>query len=201
MLGAGRPLRYDPRGRPAELCPLDGIDRRGFLRGLVSGCGIAATMVAAPAMARAAERRALSLYNLHTGESLSACYYAAGCYRPGVMAQFERFLRDFRTGQLHRIDPGVLDILHALQSCARHDGRFEVISGYRSPATNAMLRRTTEGVARSSMHLYGRAIDVRLEGFPTHRLAQLARGLRRGGVGYYPVSDFVHVDTGRVRVW
>jgi uncharacterized protein YcbK (DUF882 family) len=102
---------------------------------------------------------------------------------------------------VHRIDPALLDILFDLQTLANRDAPFEVISGYRSPATNAMLHRSSDSVAQHSMHLEGRAIDVRLSGFATRGLAEHARTLSHGGVGFYARSDFVHVDTGRVRFW
>ena len=147
------------------------------------------------------ERRSLSLVHTHTGERLSAVYFEGGSYNDVELGRINQLLRDFRTGDVHRIDPALLDLLFDLQARAGHDGPFEVISGYRSPATNAMLHRRSEGVAVHSMHLEGRAIDVRLRGYPTLQLASDARALGRGGVGYYARSDFVHVDTGRVRYW
>jgi uncharacterized protein YcbK (DUF882 family) len=175
--------------------------RRSFLRGLGGVCGAAASFAAAPVLAAAGGPRCLSFVHTHTGETLKAVYFQDGCYQAGCLAQVDHLLRDFRTGDVHRIDPALLDILFELQSLANRDGPFEVISGYRSPATNAMLHRRSEGVALHSMHLEGRAIDVRLSGYPTHELATQARALGRGGVGYYARSDFVHVDTGRVRFW
>lgn len=148
-----------------------------------------------------AQQRTLSFVHTHTGEQLTARYFIAGRYQPHCLAQVNHLLRDFRTGDVHPIDPALLDLLYALQTCSGCDSPYAVISGYRSPATNAMLRRTTEGVASHSMHLQGRAIDIRLPGYSTQRLGELARGLARGGVGFYARSDFVHVDTGRVRFW
>ena len=180
-------------------------DRRRFL-GTLGAWGLAAAAgkaraLPAPAAAAAASVRTVSFVHTHTGERLTAEYFAAGDYQPDCLSRVNHLLRDFRTGEVHRIDPALLDILFELQVRAQHTAAFEVISGFRSAATNALLRRTTEGVAQHSMHLVGRAIDVRLEGFPTARLHTLARSLARGGVGYYPTSDFVHVDTGRVRFW
>jgi uncharacterized protein YcbK (DUF882 family) len=176
-------------------------DRRHFLRSVGGICGAAASFVAAPAVAAASGPRCVSFVHTHTGETLRAVYYRDGCYQPECLAQVDHLLRDFRTGDVHSIDPALLDILFELQLRADRDGPFEVISGYRSPATNAMLRRRSEGVALHSMHLEGRAIDLRLGGYPTLQLAAHARTLGRGGVGYYASSDFVHVDTGRVRYW
>jgi uncharacterized protein YcbK (DUF882 family) len=151
--------------------------------------------------AQAAEERGLAFQHTHTGESLDLVYFARGRYLPDALARVDRLLRDFRTGETHTIDPALLDTLHALcTACGR--GAFEIISGYRSPKTNAMLRsRGGGGVASGSLHLAGRAIDVRLAGVRTDRLRDAAIALGRGGVGYYPGSDFVHLDTGRVRSW
>lgn len=171
--------------------------RRDFLK-----C-VGATLAVAPvaAWARGPECRSLSFVHTHTGETLSCVYYQAGGYDPATLARVNHFLRDFRTGDIHTIDPGVLDILFAVRSRVSRDDPFHVISGYRSPATNAYLRGHSAGVARHSLHMEGRAIDVRLPGFPTRKLHEIGLALRRGGVGYYPASDFVHLDTGRVRFW
>ncbi len=150
---------------------------------------------------RSYSARTLSFLHTHTGERLSVDYFQDGRYQPEGLEQVNHLLRDFRNDEVHRIDPALLDTLFDLQSLTQTDTVFEVISGYRSPATNAMLRRSTEGVAVHSMHLEGRAIDVRLERFSTATLARLARSMGRGGVGFYATSDFVHVDTGRVRSW
>jgi uncharacterized protein YcbK (DUF882 family) len=183
--------------------------RRRFLNGFALYCGTGAVLANGRARASLdsgrlladSGQRSLSFLHTHTGERLEAEYFYGGQYRPDCLAQVNHLLRDFRTGDVHPIDPGVLDILFSLQVLAHRKAVFQVISGYRSPATNAMLRRTTEGVAQHSMHLVGRAIDVRLGGFSTSRLAGLARSVGRGGVGFYRVSDFVHIDTGRVRFW
>ena len=159
-------------------------------------------LAAAPiaAWARTAQCRSLSFVHTHTGETLDCTYYQGG-YAPTQLARVNHFLRDFRTDEVHRIDPGILDILFALKTRSGCDEPFHVISGYRSPRTNAMLRRRSTGVAARSLHMRGQAIDVRLPGLPTKRLQELALALRSGGVGYYPKSDFVHLDTGRVRCW
>lgn len=170
--------------------------RRSFLKS--AGALLAAAPVAA--WARGPECRALSFVHTHTGESLSCVYYEGG-YDPATLARVNHFLRDFRTDEVHVIDPGVLDILFAVRSRAGTDDPFHVISGYRSPATNAFLRSHSSGVARHSLHMEGRAIDIRLPGFPTRKLRDIGLALRRGGVGYYPGSDFVHLDTGRLRSW
>jgi uncharacterized protein YcbK (DUF882 family) len=152
-------------------------------------------------LAASRQSRCLRFVHTHTGETLRALYFQDGCYEQECLAQVNHLLRDFRTGDVHPMDPALLDILFDLQARTNRDGAFEVISGYRSPATNAMLHSRSEGVAVHSMHLEGRAIDVRLPGFATRELAAHARMLQRGGVGFYARSDFVHLDTGRVRFW
>jgi uncharacterized protein YcbK (DUF882 family) len=144
--------------------------------------------------------RSLAFHHTHTDERLEVTYFENGSYLTQPLAAVEYLLRDFRTGELHAIDVRLLDILHTLTDrCGK--GCFEVISGFRSPVTNAHLRATTEGVASNSLHLTGRAIDVRLRGCDTARLRAAAMALAEGGVGYYPQSNFVHLDTGRVRSW
>lgn len=175
------------------------INRRGFLRGLgAAAAGLTASRVA---LATNDERRALALVHTHTGERLSAVYYEDGAYVAPALRQVNELLRDFRTDTLYPIDPGVLDRLYLLRCAAGSAEAFQVICGYRSPTTNEALRRASAGIAQHSLHMEGRAIDVRLPGVKTARLASLARHQQGGGVGYYRVSDFVHVDTGRVRIW
>jgi uncharacterized protein YcbK (DUF882 family) len=186
--------RHDPQAPNA---------RRAFLRSAVAVCGVVGAVGLAPRLVRAAPGRSLAFVHTHTGETLTIPYRTGACYAAGCLDAVNHLLRDFRTGDVHRIDPGLLDILCALQDRSGADEPFQVISGYRSPRTNAMLRgqSAASGVAEHSLHLQGQAIDVRLAGVRTLRLAELARELQRGGVGYYAASDFVHVDTGRVRHW
>jgi uncharacterized protein YcbK (DUF882 family) len=172
--------------------------RRRFLK------GAAATLALLPfgaACARTPVQRSLSFVHTHTGERLTTVYFQDGQYQAGELERIDQLLRDFRTGDIHTIDTGVLDILADLRALADHDEPYEVISGYRSPQTNAALRRHSSGVAEHSLHLQGRAIDVRLPGFPTRKLRELALEMGRGGVGFYPQPDFVHLDNGRVRCW
>lgn len=145
--------------------------------------------------------RTLSLVSTHTGESVQVSYFEGGNYVPAALHRLNRLLRDHRTGDVSAIDPQLFDQLHALAQCAGCTPRYEIISGYRSPATNEKLRKASTGVATRSLHMEGRALDVRLTGCDTARLRDLALALQRGGVGYYRKSDFVHVDTGRVRSW
>jgi uncharacterized protein YcbK (DUF882 family) len=175
------------------------LGRRGFLQKLAAvGIGLSA---ARTVLAAGDGRRTLSFIHTHTGEQLTATYYVEGAYSGAVLQQVNVLLRDFRDNTVHPIDPRVLDRLFQLQSVVGGSEPFQVISGYRSPATNAALHEKSSGVAEHSLHMEGRAIDVRLAGVATERLARLALQQASGGVGFYRVSDFVHVDTGRVRSW
>lgn len=156
--------------------------------------------VLAPTIAADAPR-VLSMLNTHTGERVEVCYFDAGNYVPDGLAKLNRILRDHRSGEVARIDPRLFDQLHVLAALAGCRPHFEIISGYRSPSTNEELRKVSTGVATRSLHMEGRAIDVRLPGCRTSQLRDLALELRAGGVGYYARSDFVHLDTGRVRCW
>ncbi|HVC11120.1 MAG TPA: DUF882 domain-containing protein [Burkholderiales bacterium] len=171
--------------------------RRELIKGLAL---LPLALLASPARAARTAPRRISFYHTHTGERLKATYFEGGRYLPDALRAIDHLLRDFRTGQVHAIDRRLLDQLAALDACCG-GGTFEVISGYRSSATNELLRETTSGVAAHSLHLAGRAIDVRLSGFDTAKLRAAAIAARRGGVGFYPRSDFVHLDTGRYRTW
>jgi uncharacterized protein YcbK (DUF882 family) len=168
---------------------------------------MAAVPMMVPGVAMAALRlpgtkpRSLSFYNLHTGESLKRTYFEDGDYVPEALHEINYVLRDFRTGQVKTIDPRLLDLLVGIHRNLETSKPFDVISGYRSPATNAMLHARSEGVAVHSLHIQGKAIDIRVPGRALVALRRTAMSLRGGGVGYYPHSDFVHVDTGRVRYW
>ncbi|MEW6705680.1 MAG: DUF882 domain-containing protein [Pseudomonadota bacterium] len=172
--------------------------RRRFLSTLA-----ATPLAASPFMAQAAlaPARELRFDNLHTGEKLSVEYFAAGRYHEDALTEINRLLRDFRTGDVGEIDPSLLDLLHALRQTTGTREAFQVISGYRSPATNAALHRKSNGVATRSLHMQGKAIDIRLGDVELSSLRRAALSLQLGGVGFYPGSNFVHVDTGRVRFW
>jgi uncharacterized protein YcbK (DUF882 family) len=174
------------------------IERRALLRG-----GAASFVLASiPGLALAKQgMRKLKLENLHTGERLAAEYCVEGCYQPDAIAAINHILRDFRTGEVHAIDPRLLDLLHDLNARLETDAAFQVISGYRSPHTNAMLHERSSGVASKSLHPQGKAIDIRVPGRALHIVHAIALSMARGGVGLYPTSDFVHVDVGRVRRW
>lgn len=176
------------------------MQRRTFVFG-----GLA-TLIAVPrlviAKAYALPPTRLSLFNTHTNEYLEMEYKRYGGVPETALERLNQFLRDHRTNQISDMDRQLFDLLYELQRYSRNlDGTFEIISGYRSPATNAMLRKSSEGVARHSLHQKGRALDIRLRGMSTTKLRALAMELQCGGVGYYPRSDFTHIDTGDVRYW
>ena len=145
--------------------------------------------------------KTLKFYHTHTGKSLRVTYSRQGEYAAEAFTEIRAFLADWRDGEQHDMDPQLMDILWQLQQGAGSTGTWDVISAYRSPKTNEMLRGRSSGVASKSQHLLGKAIDVRLRGVPTDTLRDAALALQRGGVGYYEKSDFVHMDTGRVRRW
>jgi len=173
--------------------------RRHLIQGVL---GLAGAAVLGP-MAKAADAapRTLALLNLHTGERLKATYFEGGEYVPDALSAMNTLLRDFRTGDVHPMAPGLFDLIANLQQRLQTDATVHVISGYRSPTTNASLHARSSGVATHSLHMEGEAMDIRIPGVQLADLRDAALGLRRGGVGYYPASDFVHVDVGRVRRW
>lgn len=179
--------------------------RRRFLK---AGLMAAAACILPPLGAQAstpprtkASRRELRFYNTHTNESLDICYCAEGRYLPEALRAVNHIMRDHRTGEVRPIDPRLLDLLHGIGKQAGDAPPLHIISGYRSPATNASLRRRSGGVARRSLHMQGTAVDIRIPEIPLPRLHKIALGMGKGGVGYYPKSDFVHVDIGQVRHW
>lgn len=147
--------------------------------------------------------RSLSFRHTHTNERIEVTYWENGSYVADSLLRINQFLRDFRTDDQIEMDPELLDILHEVYRRTGSRGHFEVISAFRSPKTNEMLRNrsSNSGVARKSQHLLGKAIDVRLTDVPTARLRKVAYDLGLGGVGFYEKSDFVHIDTGRFRTW
>ena len=180
---------------------LPALSRRGFLK--MSAAAMLAAAVPGQALAAMSieTERKLSFYHLHTGEKLSAVYWADGAYQQDSLADIYHLLRDFRSGDVSPIDTGLLDLLHSLSMKLDTTAEFQVVSGYRSPTTNAMLVKNSSGVARHSLHMDGLAIDIRLPGRDLAKVHRAALALKGGGVGYYPVSNFVHMDVGRVREW
>jgi uncharacterized protein YcbK (DUF882 family) len=164
--------------------------------------GVGADRSAGPAeIAPAPDHRRLAFSNTHTGERIDVVYQEGGRYLDDALAEIDHLLRDHRTGDVKPIDRALLDNLASLRGRLDTTEAFHVISGYRSPATNAKLAAASGGVARNSMHLQGRAIDIRVPGRSLELVRRAALAMNAGGVGYYPSSDFVHLDTGRVRRW
>jgi uncharacterized protein YcbK (DUF882 family) len=176
--------------------------RRILKAGLALALGSLGTDAALGAAIRPSTgARALELYHLHTGESLNATYWENGSYLPDALAEINRLLRDFRTDTVFPIAPPLLDLLCNLHAALGATRPFQIISGYRSPQTNTFLAAHTEGVARHSLHMDGMAVDINIDGVALTHLRDAALALGGGGVGYYPQSQFVHVDIGRVRSW
>jgi len=143
----------------------------------------------------------LAFHNTHTGDQLNLTYFEEGRYITDALQEINHLFRDYHDGSVHPIDPALLDQLYDLKHTLEVRKPFHIVSGYRSPATNADLRRHSDGVAKNSLHMEGRAIDIRIEGVDTRRIRNAALAMNRGGVGYYRRSDFVHLDTGSVRNW
>ncbi|MGZ5006926.1 MAG: DUF882 domain-containing protein [Methylobacter sp.] len=146
-------------------------------------------------------RKTLDLKNIHTGDKLSLTYFERGGYIDGALQEISYLMRDYHTGDMHPIDPALLDLLYDLKLELGIDKSFLVSSGYRSPRTNARLRKRNRGVAQHSLHMQGRAIDLHVDGLETRKIRNAAMVLRRGGVGYSRRSNFVHLDTGDFRTW
>ena len=168
------------------------------------------SMLPAPAIQTAQARvasvaaedvRRISLHNLHTGDVFDEVYWQNGSYVPDALAAAQHALRDWRNGEEHFMDPKLFDVLRQISFKLESDKPFQIISGYRSPQTNAMLHARSEGVASHSQHMLGKASDVRVDGIELANLHKAALSLQAGGVGFYPVSNFVHVDVARVRSW
>jgi uncharacterized protein YcbK (DUF882 family) len=167
---------------------------------MASTCAAVGFFLPEPVFAAKITNRPLRFYNTHTGERM-VVDYMPGSYSGSVRDALEYFLRDFRTGDMHSLDARLFNSLCAIRDCCDERTSFEIISGYRSPKTNERLRKSSSGVARKSLHMQGRALDIRVTGLPTKKLRDLAYNLHPGGVGYYPKSNFIHIDTGRKRSW
>ena len=181
---AGRSLFQPPSNPLQKLIPPDTWHKRSLFQPLTDP-----------------PEKTVALYNTHTGESINAVYWFRGQYLPEAMSAVDRVLRDHRTDEIKPIDPQLLDLLHAISEELECSHPFYVISAYRSPTTNAFLRFMSRRVAEHSLHMDGKAIDLRLPGWASHTVKRVAVELRMGGVGYYPRANFVHVDVGRVRYW
>lgn len=180
-----------------------GLGRRDFIRFGLAASTTAAILTPGESLAvPSAPGRRLTFMNLHTSERVSVEYWARGRYVRDGLKEVNRLFRDHRSGAVHAIDPKLLDVLFHLQRMTGSKSPIHVVSGYRSPASNAALRSVDpEGVARHSFHMEGKAVDLRIPGVQLSKLHRAALSLRAGGVGYYPESNFVHVDVGPVRRW
>lgn len=177
--------------------------RRKFMLGLAAPAvaGALGSLPSLPAEAAVPVRR-ISFRHLHTGETIDqAVYFADGHYVAQNMREISHVLRDWRTDEIKPVDPKLMDLLFALQRRLQTDEPFNIVCGYRCPATNAMLRRMSHGVAKNSLHMKAMAIDLQMPSRSLRDVRNAAVQLRLGGVGYYPASDFVHVDTGPIRYW
>ena len=146
-------------------------------------------------------KRRLALYNTHTHEKLEVCYYTRGRYQPAALRKISYIFRDHYSGEIKPIHKDLIDFLHTISKTVGDEVQFHIISGYRSRETNAMLRKNSRAVAKNSLHMQGKAADIRIPDYDTKRLSHICMNMHAGGVGYYPESDFVHVDTGNVRRW
>lgn len=189
------------------------VTRRKFIKtaGAVAGLGVASTGLILPNIAQATSRqqviskvvepKILSFRNAHTNEIFSGVYKVGDTYLDDALSQINYVLRDHRLNLMHPIDKDLIDLVHTVHSQSGQSREYEVLSGYRSPKTNNMLRKTGSGVARRSFHMEGKAIDLRIPGYSTQKLRRIAVAMRSGGVGYYNGSNFIHIDTGHVRSW
>ena len=182
---------------------LNMIDRRRML-----GIGVAGALAsilplafAKPAEAAANETWRVVFRHAHTGESFNGVYRVGNKYLPESFERLNYVLRDFRTGEVFPMDPRVIDLMSIVQRKTKQKQPLEVYSGYRSPKTNGRLRHESSGVAKNSFHMYGQAVDFHIKNFETRKLQRIALDMKSGGVGYYPKSDFVHMDTGSIRSW
>lgn len=180
-----------------------GLTRRGLL-----GAFAASLVVAAPTYTNAfgllrgaGDIRRIRMYSGRTGESIDTIYWVEGQYIPEVLKEINHFMRDWRSGDTVKIDPRTVDIMAAAHRLMDVTEPYMMLSGYRSPKTNAMLRSQSSGVARNSLHLRGQAADLRLKSRSVGQMAKAASACASGGVGKYSRSNFVHMDCGPVRTW
>ena len=173
--------------------------RREFVKlGIAAGASLFFPLAG---LASSSYEKSIHLYHTHTGESIKTTFWADGSYNFEAIDELEYFLRDFRNDEIHKIDVSLIEYLYDIKTLLAPKIPFHVISGYRSPQTNSYLRSHSRGVAKKSYHMQGKAIDIFLPGVRLNTLRYAALSLRRGGVGYYPRSGFVHIDTGKFRTW
>jgi uncharacterized protein YcbK (DUF882 family) len=177
------------------------ISRRKLLV-LTAGVGVAGIVGLTPDDAEAARgRRSLKLVETHTGEKLSVVYRVGNKYSRNGLRKINSIMRDWRNDQSRPIDPQVIDYLYSVRRWLGTNKPIKIVSGYRSPATNAMLARKSGGVARSSYHVKGMAIDIKIDGYSVNSIARAAKAMKLGGVGKYNRSGFVHIDSAEYRTW
>jgi uncharacterized protein YcbK (DUF882 family) len=179
------------------------VSRRWFLKtGSMAAisCFLPKLLLASPSD-RLLQKKTLALYNAHTNEHLNAVFWSEGRYVNNALEEINYFLRDYRTGAIKPINKQLLNLISTMSAIIGTEYRFNVISGYRSPETNRLLRKKSKGVAKNSYHMFGKAIDIRVPGFSLSKLREIAVYLQSGGVGYYPKSNFIHIDSGPVRCW
>ncbi|WP_371186206.1 DUF882 domain-containing protein [Thalassotalea maritima] len=183
------------------------LNRRKFFKQASAAVVLGATLpfVSANAYAKlnnSSDVKRLKFYNRHTNERIEGVFFANGQFKQNTLAKFNNHLRDHRRGEQTNMDPKLFEFLHKIQQRLNYDGEIHIISGYRSPQTNAMLASKSKGgVAKKSFHMQGKAIDFAMPGVDLKRVRDAAKSLKLGGVGYYPVSGFVHIDTAHVRSW
>jgi uncharacterized protein YcbK (DUF882 family) len=175
--------------------------RRRFLRAVANTSVLVLASPAVVAEQYNCSRKVLALVNTNTGDELKLSYFENGRYLEGALQEISYLMRDFHTGDVHPIDPALLDQLYDLKVQLGIDQSFQVFSGYRSPRTNARLHHRNRNVAKHSLHMQGRAIDIHVDGIKAHKIRNAALAMRRGGVGYSRRADFVHLDTGSFRSW
>jgi uncharacterized protein YcbK (DUF882 family) len=191
-------MHVEARGDVLAVRPLS---RRRFLKLVPAGMSFG--LMPRPVRGYQADtaERSLSLYNYHTGEQSKNIYWADGDYIPEVLQQFNNLLRDHRANETTEIDPKLFDFLYTIGQKIESRHPFHIVSAYRCPETNARLRRRRKGVSKNSFHMYGKAVDLYVPGYKLGSVRRAALTLRCGGVGYYPRSKFIHLDTGPVRSW
>ena len=180
---------------------LDLLNRRQFLKAATGSFALATIFPSNAIAAFADQRKVITLNNLHTGETLQTCYFDGANFVESELDKINHLCRDFRRNEVFPLDKKLLTQLDNIQTLLKSNAEVQIISGYRSPATNEALRSKSNGVAKKSFHMQGKALDFRLVGVDLKDVRKAALQLKSGGVGYYPGSNFIHIDTGRVRSW
>lgn len=179
------------------------MGRRRFIRQVACGSllTLGTPIIAEAAKTRFPSHKTLILKHAHTGDKIKLTYFEKGHYVKSALQEVNLLCRDHHSGKIHPIDVGLLDQLYDLKQLLGINRPIQIVCGYRSPFTNAMLHEQHSGVATNSLHMQGRAMDIRIEGYSTRQIRNAALALRQGGVGYYEKSDFIHLDTGKFRTW